>query len=59
MRHQEECDEEGRIRERRGRDHVRAGDVDGREAGRREEADQSEVQELAVPKVRQGTASAS
>ena len=54
----EEGDEEGRVGEGCGRDDLGAGNVDGREAGRREEADQPEVHELSVAEG-QGTASAS
>jgi hypothetical protein len=45
---EEEREEEGRVRERLRRDDGLAGDVDAREADRREEADRDEVEELPV-----------
>ena len=44
----EQRHEEHRVGERRRRDDVRAGDVDGGEASRREEADERKVDELPV-----------
>jgi hypothetical protein len=48
VRRHEEGDEEGRVRQGSGRDDVLTGDVDGGEAGGRQEADQEEIDELAV-----------
>jgi len=45
----EDCEEEGRVRERPGRDDVLAGDVDGREASRGQQTYEQEVDELAIP----------
>jgi hypothetical protein len=53
-----ERDEEGRIRERGGRDDVLPGDVDGGEPRRRQQPDEEEVDKLPVAQ-RQGTPSAS
>jgi hypothetical protein len=50
VRRHEEGEEEGRVGERPGRDDVLAGDVDGGEAGGRQQADEEEVDELSVPK---------
>jgi hypothetical protein len=58
MRGDKEGDEKGGIRKRRRGDDVLPGDVDGGESGRRQEADDEEVGELAVTE-RQGTPSAS
>jgi hypothetical protein len=44
----EESDEERRVGERGRRDDVLAGDVDGGEAGGRQEADEEQVGELPV-----------
>jgi hypothetical protein len=49
MRCHEDSEEESGVRERPGRDDVLAGDVDGREPGRGQQADEEEVDELAVP----------
>jgi hypothetical protein len=50
VRRHEEGEEEGRVREGSGRGDVLTGDVDGREAGGGQEADQDEVDELPVSK---------
>jgi hypothetical protein len=44
----EEREEERCVRERRRRDDVLAGDVDGGEPGRRQEADDEKVGELSI-----------
>ena len=49
VRRHEDGEEEGRVRERSGRDDVLTGDVDGREAGCGQQADEEEVDELAIP----------
>jgi hypothetical protein len=49
VRGDEEGDEESRVRERRRRDDVLSGDVDARKPGGRQEANEDEIDELAVP----------
>jgi hypothetical protein len=49
VRGDEEGDEESRVRERRRGDNVLPGDVDARKPRGRQEADDEEVDELAIP----------
>jgi hypothetical protein len=46
VRSDEQREEERRVRERSGGDDLLAGDVDARETGRSEEADDEQVEEL-------------